>query len=118
MTAQSQSASVGAGAINFVWTQYYPTIVITTSVAPSFTGSGEVFVRTDGTQAVAGDSTHSAPGNQAVPANTITALGNQLPLPQAEGTNVLGLLNDPLHATQVSVIGPTAGPVEVTVTPQ
>lgn len=113
MTAQSQSASVVASAVNFVWTQYYPTIVITNTVASSVTTNAEIFVRTDGTQAVA-----AAVNNQAIPANTTQVLMNQLPLPQAEGSNVLGLLNDPLHATQVSVIGGSAGPMEVTVTPQ
>jgi hypothetical protein len=118
MTAQSQSASVVASATNFVWTQYYPTIVITNTSASTVTTNAEIFVRTDGIQAVAGAPGVPAPGNQAIPANTIAVLTNQLPLPQAEGTNVLGLLNDPLHATQVSVIGGSAGPMEVTVSPQ
>jgi hypothetical protein len=113
MTAQSQSSAVAASAINFVWTQYYPSIVITNTVASSVTTNASIFVRTDGTQAVA-----AAANNQAIPANTTAVLGNQLPLPQAEGTNVLGSLNDPLHATQVSVIGASAGPMEVTVSPQ
>lgn len=108
MTAQSQSASVGAAAVSYVWTPYYPTIIVTN---PSTTL--ELFVRTDGTAAVA-----NAANNQAVPPSSNAILGNQLPLPQAEGINVLGLLSDPLHATQVSVIASGAGPTEVTVTVQ
>lgn len=121
MTAQSQSSGVVAAATNFVWTPYYSTIVVTNSVASSVTTNPEIFVRTDGTQAATttvNGAVVGVAGTQAVSANTTAVFTNQLPLPQAEGSNVLGLLNDPLHATQVSVIGSSAGPMEVTVTPQ
>jgi hypothetical protein len=97
-----------ATAQSFVWSPYYSTIVVTN---PSTTLG--LFLRSDGNTSVALSGTYA--GWQHVQPNTTAVITNQLPLPNANSTNNLGLLNDPLHATQVQVALDATGTTNVTV---
>lgn len=110
MAAQSLTGVVNttATAQTFVWTPYYSTIVVTN---PNTTLG--LFVRTDGNTSVALSGTYA--GWQHIQPNTTAVISNQLPLPNANSVNNLGLVNDLLHSTQVQVALDAGGTTDVTV---